>query len=81
VKHAATVLCANCERPISKKRLAVVPGAEYCVMCQPQFDVVVVASPTTGNPDNDCDPTEFQIFKPKAGEHEKTFLMFHGKGL
>jgi hypothetical protein len=31
-------LCNECEEPISEKRLAAVPDAEYCVRCQRMYD-------------------------------------------
>jgi len=31
--------CAECEEPISAKRLLAVPGARYCRDCQSHFDV------------------------------------------
>ena len=41
-------ICADCEEPISPKRLAAVPWAAYCLRCQEMHDVEDV--------DGDADP-------------------------
>jgi DnaK suppressor protein len=31
-------ICAECEQPISQKRLDAMPTAEYCIRCQQEFE-------------------------------------------
>lgn len=31
-------ICAECEQPISQKRLQAMPTAEYCIRCQQEFE-------------------------------------------
>src|SRR5580658_5877064 len=34
IKDGTYGICANCEKPISRQRLAAVPWAKYCIECQ-----------------------------------------------
>lgn len=60
--HVAPIIryCLDCDEPISLKRLAAVPNAEYCVRCQPRHDDVIVAIHRPCSRFDELDATDFE---------------------